>query len=74
MTFTRAAVGASRVKDETARIRVYISRADAATAGKENITRSLVVESAKVSEVEQAIVDALFGAPAKAPKSDKKAA
>ena len=65
--FTRAAVGASRVKDDTARIRIYIARADAATNGKENITRSIVVESAKVSEVEAAINEALF-APAKPAK------
>ena len=63
MGFKRAAVGTSRTLDEVARIRVYVSRADAATKGKENVTRSLVVEEATVSAVADAIERALFGEP-----------
>ena len=59
--FQRAEVGAARVRDEVGRIRVYIARADAATTGKGNITRTIVVESAKVSDVLDAINAALFG-------------
>ena len=59
--FTRAEVGAARVNDEPGRIRVYIARADAATTGKGNITRTVVVESATVGDVLAAINAALFG-------------
>jgi hypothetical protein len=72
--FERAQVGASRTLDETSRIRIYVSRCDAATAGKENITRSIVVESAKVSEVVDAINAALFTESAEPAKPAKKAA
>jgi len=60
--FNRVAKGSVvRDADDTANIRIYIARTDAATKGKGNITRTIVVGDTKVSTVHKALEGFLFG-------------